>query len=59
MQAEEKGSPKFNKGHEELPERQSCSPHIPLQDPSAQSSLLWKDLISPAVMGAEGSPRLF
>lgn len=56
MQAKEKGSPKCNKGHQELPEMKS---YIPLQDQSEKSSLLWKDLIPLVVMRTEGAHRLF
>lgn len=55
MKAKEKASPKFNKGHEELPERKSYSPHIPLQDQSEKSLLLRKDLTSLVRMRMEGS----
>jgi len=56
MQAKEKGSPKFNKGHQELLEMKSRSLHICLQDQSEQSSLLWKDLSSLVVMRTDGNP---
>lgn len=56
MQAKEKGSRKFNKGHQELPVRKSYSPYSPLQDQSKKSSLLWRNVISLVVMSMEGSP---